>query len=531
MVDSILDPPKLGAIVPNPDISKREAKAAVPSLDPDVARDLHSTRTKLFYGFGSIAFGIKDNGFQTILLLFYNQVIGLPGPLVGGAILIALVFDAFLDPVVGQFSDNLRTRWGRRHPLMYLSALPVAISYLLLWNPPHWSHGALFLYLIVVAIVVRIFITFYEIPSSALAPELSADYDQRTVFLGYRMFFAWLGGLGMYMLAFRVFLEPDAHYKIGQLNADGYHRYGVTAAILMFCAIMISALGTHRHIRHFRVIPQRRIGVFQLLREMASSLHNHSFLVLFAAGVFFNAATGLVFALGVYFNTYFWGLTSNEIFLLAICTLFAAALAFGVALPLSRHYGKKNAAMALFGLALAVGVVPLSLRLAGLFVPNDSPWILPALGLFNIVSSAMAIASAILLSSMLADVVEDSERMTGRRSEGLFFAASSFMQKTASGMGLFLSGLIIAVIHFPVGAKPGHVDPAIIRNLALAYLPSIVALYGLAIVIVGFYRITRENHEENLRTLAEEAILAAPTIGTEAALIDARLRRPDSGTH
>jgi glycoside/pentoside/hexuronide:cation symporter, GPH family len=529
MVDSTLDPKTLGAVAPNPDTSKREAKAAVPSLDPEVARDLHSTKTKLFYGFGSIAFGIKDNGFQTILLLFYNQVIGLPGPLVGGAIFIALVFDAFLDPIVGQFSDNLRTRWGRRHPLMYLSALPVAISYLLLWNPPHWSHGALFAYLIVVAIVVRIFITFYEIPSSALAPELSADYDQRTVFLGYRMLFGWLGGMGMYMLAFSVFLVPDATHKNGQLNAAGYHNYGLTAAVLMFAAIMISALGTHRYIKHFKVMPQRRIGVFALLKEMGSTLSNRSFLVLFLAGVFFNAATGLVFALGVYFNTYFWRLNSFQIFILAIGTLFAAGLAFAVALPLSQRYGKKDAAMVLFGSSLAIGVIPLSLRLMNAFVSNGSHWLVPLLAVFNIVSATMAIASAILLGSMLADVVEDSERVTGRRSEGLFFAASSFNQKAASGLGLLFSGLILSVIHFPSNAVPGDVSPEIVRNLALAYLPSIVILYGLAIVIAGFYRITREGHEENLRRLAEEAILSAPTIGTEAALIGARLPRAEPG--
>ncbi len=131
-------------------------------------REVGSLRTKLFYGFGSIAFGIKDNGFQTILLLFYNQVMHLPPGKVAGILFAALCIDALFDPIIGQFSDNLRTRWGRRHPLLYLSALPVAVSYLLLWNPPHWSQGALLIYLFIVAVVVRTFISFYEIPSSAL---------------------------------------------------------------------------------------------------------------------------------------------------------------------------------------------------------------------------------------------------------------------------------------------------------------------------------------------------------------------------
>ena len=100
-----------------------------------------SVRTKIFYGLGSVAFGVKDNGFQTILLPFYNLVMHVPPQLVGLALAVAMICDAVVDPIVGNFSDHLRTRWGRRHPLMYASAVPVAVSYLLLWNPPHWEHG------------------------------------------------------------------------------------------------------------------------------------------------------------------------------------------------------------------------------------------------------------------------------------------------------------------------------------------------------------------------------------------------------
>src|SRR5947209_9958043 len=125
--------------------------------------------TKLFYGFGSVAFGVKDNGFSYLLLLFYNQVMGLPATLVGLALMIALVFDAVVDPMIGQFSDNLRTRWGRRHPLMYAAALPMALLYVALWNPPHWDHQRLFYYLVAMAILIRGVVSFYEVPSSALA--------------------------------------------------------------------------------------------------------------------------------------------------------------------------------------------------------------------------------------------------------------------------------------------------------------------------------------------------------------------------
>jgi glycoside/pentoside/hexuronide:cation symporter, GPH family len=466
---------------------------------------LTSLSTKLFYGFGSVAFGVKDNGFSTLLLLFYNQVVGLPSGLVGSAIMIALVVDAFLDPIVGQLSDNLRSRWGRRHPFMYASALPVALSYLLLWNPPHWSNGALFIYLVVVAIVVRTFITFYEIPSSALVAELSDDYDERTVFFAWRFFFGWFGGLSIAILAFRVLLVPDATHPVGQLNPAGYAHYGLIAAIIMFAAILISAAGTHRHIPQFHIPPPRRMRAGRMIAEMFATLANRSFLMLMIAGLFFYAATGLVFALNVYFQTYLWELSAQQISFFSILGFVAAALSFGFALPLSRRYGKKHSAIVLFVLALAIGATPLALRLANLPPENSDPMLLPLLLGFATLSLTLSIASTILLASMLTDVVEDDVLRTGRRSEGLFFAASSFMQKTSSAAGVFLSGLLLAVAHFPAGARPGHIDMAVVRQLAFLYLPLLVLLYGIAMVFVGFYRITRENHEENLKRLAGEA--------------------------
>ena len=92
--------------------------------------------TKLSYGLGAIAYGIKDNGYSVFLLLFYNQVVGLPANAVGTIIGLALVFDAFIDPLIGHFSDRTHTRWGRRHPWLYASALPIALSWLMLWRPP-----------------------------------------------------------------------------------------------------------------------------------------------------------------------------------------------------------------------------------------------------------------------------------------------------------------------------------------------------------------------------------------------------------
>ncbi len=488
--------------------------------EPPSRSELTSLRTKIFYGVGSVAYGVKDNGFQTILLLFYNQVMHLPGQLVGLAIAIAFFFDAFIDPVIGQFSDNLKSRWGRRHPLMYASALPVAVTYLLLWNPPHWSHGALFLYLLGVAVVVRTFISFYEVPSSALVPEFSDDYDQRTSFVNFRVFCAWYGGMTMFALAYIVFLTPDATHKIGQLNETGYRHYGLTAAIVMFVAILVSAAGTHRFIPHFRKPPTRHLSVGVYFREIVATFGNRPFLILMVAAIFSNLATGLVFALDIYLKTYFWQLSNVQIFILALSTFIAVFFAFLIAVPISRRFGKRNGAILFFAIGLIILAVPIVLRLAGFFPPNGAASLVPILFAFGVVAGALTIGASVLMISMIADVVEDNELKTGRRSEGIFFAGSSLIQKAVTGLGVFASGIVLWLAHFPTNAVPGHIDPQIVRQFALIYLPSVVLLYGIALAIIGTFPITRESHRENVRRLAEEAALAtAAPAGTDAAAL------------
>ena len=462
-------------------------------------------RTRLFYGFGSVAFGVKDNGFSYLLLLFYNQVVGLSAPLVGLAIMIAMIFDAFLDPIVGQISDNLRTRWGRRHPFMYAAALPVALSYLALWNPPHWPTGQLFAYLVVVAIIIRTFITFYEVPSSALAAELTQGYDDRTVLLSYRYFFAWIGGLALYLVTFLFLLVPDAHHKVGQTNPAGFARYGLLAAAIMFVSILVSAAGTHHRIAGFRVPPRRHMTLSTTAREMIATWSNRSFLFLTLSGLATSMATGLGASMNLYFNTFFWEFTSAQMSALVAGVFVSAFLALFAAAPISRRFGKRATAMSLLVLSVAIGTAPMLFRVAGLMPPNHSAPLFAIIFVQSIVSTALGIAASTMISAMIADVVEDGELKTGRRSEGLFFSASSLVAKAVSGVGIFAASMILSLIRFPAGARPGQVPADIVRNLALVYAPITLTLYGVGLLLMLGYRITRESHEETLMLLAAEA--------------------------
>lgn len=481
---------------------------STPSPAPAATRRL-SASTRLFYGFGSVAFGVKDNGFSFFLAFFYAQVVGVPASAVGLAIMIALVLDAFIDPIIGQLSDNTRSKWGRRHPWMYAAAIPVALSYMLIWHPPTgWPQGAQVVYLIVAAVLIRSFISCYEVPSAALAAELTSEYDERTRLLSYRYLFGWAGGLATYYLATKVFLRPDATHAVGQLNADGYGRYGIVSGLIMLGAILVTAVGTHRQIPYLRSPPQERITIDRLAREMFGTLRNRHFVMILLSAFFLYAGIGLGFAINLYFSTYFWQFSPDQIAAFAFSSLTAAVLAFLLAPRIARRFDKRPVAQVLIPTGILFGVGPIVLRLLGAFPENGSPLLFPIIFVSNIFNTGIGVIANILFSSMIADVVEDAELKTGRRQEGLFFAAIFFANKSVTGLGIFTSGLIISAIGFPPGAKPGSVPPDVIRHLGMVYAPTQLMLYGTAALLLFGYGITRASHAETLRKLAAAADLS-----------------------
>ncbi|MCH2170259.1 MFS transporter [Myxococcota bacterium] len=458
--------------------------------------------TKFFYGFGSVAYGVKDNAFAYLLLLYYNQVLGLPAGWVGTALMATLIVDAFSDPIVGYASDNFHSRWGRRHPFMYASVLPVAVSFYFLWNPPaNLSPQWLFAYLLGVAIAVRTCITFFEIPSSSLVAELTDDYDERTSLMSYRYFFGWWGGLAMATLAFLVLLPPE---KGGVLYVGGYRTYGAIAAVVMAVAILISAGGTHRHIPSFKQPPPPRpFDLGKTLGELRETLANRSFAALFFSAIFTAMAAGLSSALNVYFNSFFWGFSSTQIAYLMLPIFLSAILAMAVAPALSRRIGKKYAAVCMALLAGVGAPMPILLRLLEWFPANGTDKLFYSMLAFNAIEVTLIVSASILVSAMVADVVEESELRTGRRSEGVFFAARSFAGKTVHGIGAFTATLILTVVDFPANAVPGEVSPSILRDLGIAYVPVLMTVYILSLLMLFGYRISRADHVENVRRLSD----------------------------
>lgn len=458
--------------------------------------------TTLAYGFGACAYGVKDFAFSTFLLLFYNQVLGLPAAQVGFAIMCALLLDAVADPAIGYLSDKTRSRWGRRHPWMYASVVPIVIGWLLLWNPPELSESGTLLWVFAMSVLVRTAVSAYEVPSQALTPELSADYDERTRITSYRYLFGWAGGMAMLALSYGWLLAPDAGQENGLLNRSSYPAFALVGAAGIAIAILVSAAGTHMEINRLPQVAVERKSFRAHFTDLLETVRNGAFVTLMTAGLCYYSAQGISFALSNYLNVHVWRFTGLTFQILAAVTFFGVIMAFLIAPRVARSIGKPKAAMLFMGATAIFVALPYVLRLNGFFPAPGQPLLLPILFSFIALHTMCGVSSTMLGASMMADVAEDSESKTGRRSEGVFYAGSFFVQKCCSGLGIFAAGLILHLSGFPEGAKPGSVPIAAIDRLTLLYLCCYATL-GLAAAF--FYRrfpFGRDEHQARVTALA-----------------------------
>lgn len=462
---------------------------------------------KVAYGFGSVAFGVKSNGFDYFFLIFYSQVMGVSAYLVSLALMIALIVDALSDPLIGYLSDNTRSRWGRRHPFMYAAAIPASVAYYFVWNPPAGLQGdALFPYIVTLAILVRTLITVYEIPSSSLVAEMSDDYDERTSMLSYRFFFGWTGGTLMGAFATIFILVPTATISNGMFNVEGHGQVGAIAATVIFLAIMISALGTHKMIPDLKPPPPaRQMSVGLIYREVFETLASRSFLALFLAALFGAVASGVSTTLSFYFSTFFWGFTTEQIGLISLSVVISALMAFFISPIISKRLGKKRGAITIGLMAFTVAPAPIFLRLLGLMPENGDPALFPLVLSIIVVDVALIIAYQTLSASMIADLVEEAEIKTQRRNEGVFFASVTFVRKVTQGIGAAVAGVLLTISQFPVGATPDQVPESVLNAFGWLYVPVIFGLWMIMIACLSMYSVDRKKHEANLETLAQRS--------------------------
>ena len=408
---------------------------------------------------------------------------------------------------------------------MYASILPLMVSFYFLFNPLVTSEFGLFIWLVVFSNATRTAMSLYHVPHIALGAEMSEDYDERSKLVGYRMFFANVGVLSTFAVGFRYFFTPTAEFANGQLNAGAYPNFALLLVVLMGVTIFWSGWGTRAVIPFLPVAPatpRLSLGkvLWRVVLDIIAAMRRRSFRWLFLGVLVVFVMVGVNGGLDLYVFTYFWELDRQAI-LLVICAYPVGVLVGSFFCPaFFSRFGKK-AGLIFGGLSWPFWqTLPIVARLMDWFPENGDALLIALLIAIKVIQGACTVQANVAFGSMVADIIDEHEYETGKRQEGIFFAASSFSAKATSGVGNVIAGIALDVISWPRGAQiktAADVPPETLVNLGLVYGPIVAAFGFVSIWCYTHYRLTRQRHAEILIELARRRETTAPATVAEQA--------------
>ena len=456
-----------------------------------------TVKTKVAFGIGATGEGATNWIFAGLTFFFYNQVLGLSGSLTGLAVLIAIIFDAVSDPVIGSISDRFISKLGRRHPFMFAAPFPTVIAIYLMFFPPYeLSEYGLFGWLIFSTIMLRLSITLFAVPHLALGAELSDDYFERSRVMSYNNLFGYMGVIIMHIFTWFLIFPFFADEKIGQLYQESYTPIAIFSMILIALCILSSAYFTKDRIPYLKQPSkdESRIKTIDLFKDIVGAISNKNYARLLIGMFFLSMLIGTHETLAIYMGTFFYELSPIQIGWLIVNNIIGYAFGFILTAKLHQKFDKPIVIVAtVIGLTVfwsaSANIVLLGLA------PERGSWELVTMIIFfGSFASACGSILHISVMSALADIADEHELITGIRQEGVFYAARSFFSKTSNGIGHVIAGIALDLIAFPENAMPGEVPEKIIFNLGLIDGPFAMIWGLIAAFFYARYKITRESH-------------------------------------
>ncbi len=461
--------------------------------------------TKMAFGAGDLGPAMNANLVIFFQLVFLTNVAGIPAGLAGSILLVSKIWDAVNDPIVGVLTDKTQSkRWGRRLPWLLYGALPFGIFSFLLWILPRFGGELpnvwwLLTYYIIIGAIGQVFYTVVNLPYTAMTPELTQDYDERTQLNSFRFAFSIGGSLLSLGLALGIFeLIPESQAELQYLVIAALTS-GISILALYWCV-----LGTRKRALVFEA---QRIQVptekaIPLLEQLKIALSNRPFL--FVIGIYLCSwlAVQITASIIPYFVINVMELKQTDVPLVLIGVQGTALLMLFVWGLLSKRLGKK--VVYFMGMSLWI------IAQIGLFFLQPSQLVL----MYGLATMAgVGVSTAYLIPwSMLPDVIELDELQTGQRREGIFYGFMVLLQKLGLALGLFFvglglqtSGFIEAAAGEPIPIQPASAVQAI--RLAIGPLPTLALIVGL--VLTYYYPISRDVHAEILLKLRERRLKEA----------------------
>jgi GPH family glycoside/pentoside/hexuronide:cation symporter len=438
---------------------------------------------KFRYGLADLGFSLITSAMQFFLLFYYTDVAGINPALAGAALMVGkLTWDAINDPLFGYFSDRTRSRFGRRRIYMLVGAVPLGIAAWIMFSLPKGLTGiSAFLAVLGSFWLVDTFHTMTTTPYYALTPELTRDYNERASLTSIRMVFSVFG----YILG-----AASTTILAGAFNGAGLNlqqAWSATGAVFGAIAVIATLVTT----LSIKERPELAGEPSQLpaLKAVFISFKNKPFIILMIAFILSSFSFTVLTALVPYFIQYQLDMGDQVPFVLLVMFVTIGIFLVPAKLISDRINKGPSYALGLFIASVAV--------MASFFFPRGAT---PLIYVVAAVAGMGFSAQWVFPWSMLPDVVEYDEQVTGERREGIYYGLWAFLSKFTGALGVAVSGWALNLFGYvPNVEQTAHALFGI--RLFFSIVPAVVILISLPFLI--WYPITRQKHAALVQELVE----------------------------
>lgn len=441
-----------------------------------------SARTKWGFGIGDLGGNLFFTIIGFYLLYYLTDIIQLPAALAGTVLMIGKIWDALTDPLTGYVSDRTRSRWGRRRPYMFIGSIISFLAMGLLFTDPGLeSSWSVFFLMTFYFCLLNTAYTLVNIPYAALLPELTADFDERTILTGYRMSFAVIGtfvGAGAVMPVISLF----------ESTQRGWSVMGSIMGGIMLASAMITIF-TIKEPRHPAM--EKGDGFFRTYKDI---LGMKVFLLALIPWSLFITGTTMVQGAVVYYFKYIFH--DESLFQTALLFLLTASLLFiPIWVRISRKIGKKMCYI------IGMGIMSSSILLFSLLGEQFGPTF--AFALMAFAGTGLS-THYIIPHAILPDVVEyDAVTNGGLRREGAFSSLWTFLSKIGQALALALNGWILSLFAYNPLILPERLT---LTGIKIICGPAPAVFYITGMIILWYYPISREFYQRNVLNPKEDVL-------------------------
>lgn len=452
-------------------------------------RDRLSFGRLLGFGAGGVAYNIGVDAIKNLANPVYNIILGLNPAWIGSVMMLARIWDAVTDPVVGSMSDNSRLRWGRRRPFIFLGAILSSISFPLIWMAPKdWGEVPLLLYFLISSLIFYTCFTLFSVPYMSLSLELTPDYQERTRVSAARSMFAAVSGITL-AWGFR-FIQNESFED----PMTGMRCLGVVIGVLLFITGVLPAIFVRERYQGLGQ-SQPKIGFWRSFKDAFINVHFRTLMLITVVIILgFNTFN----ALGIYVNTYY--VYSGD--LKAAATLqgwtgSVMVMSLLAGIPVVNYVSSRLGKVRALQFCLYLGIIG-SIGKWFLYSPAHPYWQL-------LVPLFIAPCSAgfwVIVNSMKADICDCDELDAGLRREGVYAAVSSWLQKFSAALTFSLGGLVLTVIGFDQSLG-GEQSSEVILALRLVFSFAPLVFFIICIALTRQLPFTRDYMLDVRRRLEE----------------------------